>query len=408
MFGSSWWLYGRGTHGYAAAMVSGRTFGRRPQRCAAVKTQAATRALVLLGLAAFGVGPVLADPLHFGLVARVSTPDKPVLTVTADEPLQNLSIAMEPQPQDDGSPSAETAPLKTTAKKLGPGQKLQLKLGTGKAGATHWQGVISCQAGGKLWKREANFDTDVRKPLDITFDPNFHSQHLDIYKHFVEVQLSEPADRATIDVYADDGTKMGSGQVTFSGEAPGTWLRVPWRGSDGPTDSVVLRLAMKLYAKGGSDGSIDLYPWAVSVPHEEVQIASASIEVADTERSKLDESLRKINTILNRVERTLLQFAEQGIVTTAPPSPKLYVTGHTDSVGADSDNLTLSKNRAKAIAAYFRKQGFRMPIFYLGYGERQLRAKTADNVDDARNRRADYTLALEAPPAQHGLTWQKL
>ena len=62
----------------------------------------------------------------------------------------------------------------TTAKKLGPGQKLQLKLGTGKAGATHWQGVISCQAGGKLWKREANFDTDVRKPLDITFDPNFH------------------------------------------------------------------------------------------------------------------------------------------------------------------------------------------------------------------------------------------
>ncbi len=84
------------------------------------------------------------------------------------------------------------------------------------------------------------------------------------------------------------------------------------------------------------------------------------------------------------------------------------MTGHTDSVGADSDNLTLSKNRAKAIAAYFRKQGFRMPIFYLGYGERQLRAKTADNVDDARNRRADYTLALEAPPAQHGLTWQKL
>ena len=78
MFGSAWWLYGRGTHGYAAAMVSGRTFGGRPQRYAAEKTRAVTRALVLLGLAGFGVGPVLADPLHFGLVARVSTPDKPV------------------------------------------------------------------------------------------------------------------------------------------------------------------------------------------------------------------------------------------------------------------------------------------------------------------------------------------
>jgi hypothetical protein len=171
---------------------------------------------------------------------------------------------------------------------------------------------------------------------------------------------------------------------------------------------VVLRLALTLYDSDGNEGKIDLYPWAVSVPHEEVKFASASNEVVDDERGKLDESLHKINVVLDRVERTLMQFADKGIITTNPPTPKLFVIGHTDTVGGDSENLVLSRNRARAIAAYFRSKGFRLPIFFVGYGERQLRARTADNVDEARNRRADYTLALESPPTINGTTWLKL
>lgn len=344
------------------------------------------------------------------LTAKVSAPAKPVLSIVADEPLQNLSIALEPAaPEDGGKPSGESGLVKFTQKQLKAGQKVSWNLGSGKPGATHWQGMIQCQSGGKLWKREASFDTTVARRLEIGFDRNYHSEHLDLSRRFVEVKLSAPAGRGVIEVFADDGTKMGSGAATFAGEAPGSWLRVGWQGQTAAArDSVVLRLALTLYDSDGNESKIDLYPWAVSVPHEEVNFGSASAEVVEGERGKLDESLRKINTVLDRVERTLMQFADKGITANNPPTPKLFVIGHTDTVGGDGDNLTLSRNRARAIAAYFRSKGFRLPVFYVGYGERQLRARTADNIDDPRNRRADYTLALEAPPTLSGTSWQKL
>ena len=162
------------------------------------------------------------------LTAKVSAPAKPVLTIIADEPLQNLSIALEPAaPEDGGKPSGESGLVKFTQKQLKAGQKITWNLGSGKPGATHWQGMIQCQSGGKLWKREASFDTAVARRLEIGFDRNYHSEHLDLARRFVEVQLSAPAGRAVIEVFADDGTKMGSGAATFSGDAPGTWLRVP-------------------------------------------------------------------------------------------------------------------------------------------------------------------------------------
>ena len=112
--------------------------------------------------------------------------------------------------------------------------------------------------------------------------------------------------------------------------------------------------------------------------------------------------------MLDRVEETLLKWADQGVVLGTPPQPMLFVTGHTDTVGADKDNLALSRNRARSIATYFRQKGFRMPIFFVGYGERSLRVKTGDNVDEARNRRADYTLTLQPPPTLAGTSWSKL
>lgn len=375
-------------------------------------SRAALLAACALGGAVFsGSSPsAAADPVRMSLTAKVSAPDKPALTIIADEPLQNLSIALEPAaPEDGGKPSGEAGLFKVGQKQMKPGQKVVFPLGSGKAGSTHWQGMIQCHSGGKLWKREASFDTAVARRLEIGFDRNYHSEHLDLARRFVEVKLSAPADRGVIEVFADDGTRMGSGSKSFSGEPAGTWLRIPWQGQAAAArDSVVLRLALTLFDRDGNEGRIDLYPWSVSVPHEEVNFATASWDIAEGERGKLDESLNKINTVLDRVEHTLMQFADKGITATNPPSPKLFVIGHTDTVGGDSDNVTLSRNRARAIATYFRSKGFRLPVFYVGYGERQLRARTADNIDDARNRRADYTLALEAPPTLSGTAWQKL
>jgi outer membrane protein OmpA-like peptidoglycan-associated protein len=293
-------------------------------------------------------------------------------------------------------------------KKLGAGKKVVFRIGSGKPGATSWHGMIECQAGGQLWKREISFKTEVSRRLEISFDPNYKSSHLNVDQHFVEVQLSAPAGRGEIHVFADDGSDMGSGSVSFSGEPAGSWLRLAWVGQ-GPKnpESVVLRLALTLHDRDGNSASIDLYPWAVTVPHTDVKFDSGSAEISEGERSKVGEALKRITTVLDRVEKTLLSFAERGILAT-PPTIKLYVSGHTDTVGPDPDNLTLSRNRARAIASYFRQNGFKLPVFYVGHGERQPLFKTADNVDDPRNRRADYTLTLDSPPLPGGLSWLKL
>jgi outer membrane protein OmpA-like peptidoglycan-associated protein len=79
---------------------------------------------------------------------------------------------------------------------------------------------------------------------------------------------------------------------------------------------------------------------------------------------------------------------------------KLYIAGHTDTVGPADKNRELSRARAKAIAGYLRKKGLGVAIVVAGFGEDVLKIKTPDNTDERANRRADYVLgpAAGAPP----------
>lgn len=367
--------------------------------------------VTLLGLFAAPVAIVHADPIRFSLKTPVPQPDKPQLVVIADQPISDLSVAVlakEPDPAL-GSASGESGEFKYQAKKLSAGQKMSFGLGSGKPGATHWEGMISAKVGGAPWKQPVTFDTVLTRTIQIGYDKNYVSPHLNVEKRFVELTLSSPAGHAEIEVFSDEGIKMGEGKASFAGEPAGTWLRIPWEGtSAAPNESVVLRLSVKLFDKDGASGHINLYPWFVSVPHEDVNFETNSWEVRDSEKLKLDESYKRISAVLDRVEKTLLKWAEQGVVLGSLPQPQLFVTGHTDTVGGDNDNVVLSRNRAKAIATYFRQKGFRMPIYFVGYGERTPRVHTGDNVDEIRNRRADYQMMLQPPPTLTGTGWTKL
>ena len=366
------------------------------------------RLLVLCALGLLVGGQAAADPLRITFTSRVTAPEKPVLNVVATEAVRGLTIDM--APAEGGQQSGEAAPQHFARPSMKANEKAAIPIGSGKAGTTKWTAQIKCKdAAGKQWAKEANFETQVTRKLVISYDPKNPSPHLNLEENFVEVRISDTAGRAEILVNSDEGTEMGSGKVTFHGEPAQTWLRITWQGKTAAkADSVVLRLAITIWAENGAMGKIDLYPWSVTVPHQEVNFDSGSSEISASERGKLDDSFSKVNGVLTRVEKTLLAFAEKGIVTTEPPQIKLYVAGHTDTVGDDGANLALSKSRARSIAAYFRQKGFGMPIFYAGFGERQLRAKTADNVDEVRNRRADYTLALHVPPLIPGVSWLKL
>jgi hypothetical protein len=59
---------------------------------------------------------------------------------------------------------------------------------------------------------------------------------------------------------------------------------------------------------------------------------------------------------------------------------------HTDTVATAEYNQELSTRRAQALARWFRSHGLKLPIACAGMGERALKVKTADEVDEPRNR----------------------
>ena len=66
------------------------------------------------------------------------------------------------------------------------------------------------------------------------------------------------------------------------------------------------------------------------------------------------------------------------------------MTGHTDTVGSESDNDALSGKRAEEILNLLASKGFDRGIMSaVGRGERELKEPTADNVSSAANRRVE-------------------
>lgn len=72
------------------------------------------------------------------------------------------------------------------------------------------------------------------------------------------------------------------------------------------------------------------------------------------------------------------------------PGADVQVTGHTDTVGDDADNDSLSLKRAEEVLSLLVAAGFdRSLMTAVGRGERELREPTADAVPNARNRRVE-------------------
>lgn len=75
---------------------------------------------------------------------------------------------------------------------------------------------------------------------------------------------------------------------------------------------------------------------------------------------------------------------------TARSGPEVEVIGHTDTVGDEEDNDRLSVQRANEVMSWLVGQGFeRSQMSAVGRGERDLKQATADNVDNAANRRVE-------------------
>lgn len=75
------------------------------------------------------------------------------------------------------------------------------------------------------------------------------------------------------------------------------------------------------------------------------------------------------------------------------PSVKVEISGHTDNVGNDQFNQTLSENRAKSVYQFLGDHGIPATrMVYKGYGKTMPIAPNATDEDRAKNRRTEFKI----------------
>ena len=214
-----------------------------------------------------------------------------------------------------------------------------------------------------------------RVPIEIQIDKS----KVDLREHHLELKASRALAKITLKVTGESGNVLASEAYEFTDQRAGAPLVVGWSPLN---DEPVARIEVWVYDTDGFYKGVALTPWSVSIPHEEVNFKTGSAQIEESEKPKLEASYAKIADAL----------AKHGDLKIT-----LFVAGHTDTVGPAGYNLGLSRQRAQAIARWFRQRGLAAPVAYEGFGESALLVKTADEVDEPRNRRVDYILAVDEP-----------
>ena len=254
------------------------------------------------------------------------------------------------------------------------------------------QGTHSCTGSlsvettdGETGEMPLKFTVQVLPPMRMQLVPD----SLDLPARTLSVTLERDASRVDVSIFGPGGAEIGGAMVPTSARA-GESIQVAWAQASGEA----LKMKLKGYDADGFYAELELNPWKYSIPHEDVVFATGASTIEGTEVPKLQAAMVE-------VENTLAKYGKDVVV-------KLFVDGHTDTVGDGGSNQTLSLARAKSIASWFKRAGFPGDIYFAGMGERGLAVQTADNVDEAQNRRAVYTLAATAPTLEGGASWDRL
>lgn len=203
------------------------------------------------------------------------------------------------------------------------------------------------------------------------------------------VKASRPVDEARITVFGARNAQLDQRMA----ESTGTELTFRFD----PRGQEVVKMVVETVDAHGFRSELTLLPWSYAIPHEDVVFPSGSHEILAAE-------LPKLQTAWAEVVRAVDLYGSVIDI-------ELFVAGYTDTVGDAASNQGLSERRARAIAQWFRGQGFPGPIHYQGFGEGVLAVGTPDETDEVRNRRAIYLLAAQTPkttPEVPRAAWKRL
>jgi outer membrane protein OmpA-like peptidoglycan-associated protein len=328
----------------------------------------------------FAAGPARADAFQMEFLTKVAEGKNPAVTLVA---LADVTQAGMSLTRDDGKKYF----FRIGNVSAGAKQTIELD---GAPGKHTYEGSVAAKVDGDEDTTPLKFTTVVAAPLKIELD----KADVDLERRRIELKLSRAAGHVKLRVLGTGGTVLTEKEQDFSGKPAGTPLLLKWP-SLGKAE--VVRIEVIAYDSDGFYSGVAIVPWSVRIPHEQVNFETDSAVIRDSEVPKLEESYTKITDALTRYREIT------GV--------KLFIAGHTDTVGTARYNLNLSRRRAQAIATWFRRRGVRLPVFAEGFGESALLVKTADNVDEPRNRRVDYILAVEHPNIKakgHTAAWKQL
>lgn len=214
------------------------------------------------------------------------------------------------------------------------------------------------------------------------------AETLDLSTRQATIRLDRKASKVEVTALGAKSAELATGLLPTTADA-GTPIAVEW----GKPSGEPIKLRIRAFDEHGFWSELLVSVWSYAIPHEEVVFATNQSAIDPAEEYKLEAAL---------VEAKKVYAKYEGEVTV-----RLYVAGHTDTVGERDGNQRLSEARALSLARWFEEHGFPGDIFYAGFGETDLAVATGDGVDEARNRRADYTLAGGPPPGMGG-GWEQL
>lgn len=323
-------------------------------------------ATLLATLALLLAWPAEAQEIQYKLRNRVPTGQQPAVIMLAGEPLKVVRLEWT---RSDGK-------RKTFEKRnVKAGAQVEVVLPQ-KSGAFDYKATLKfIAASGKRGEAAFTFDAVVAANLELSLK----REGSDVDAKRVILTANAPVKHGELAVLGDGGVPIEQRDVDLSGKRAGDDLVFTWSGEGSPR-----KIEIKIHDMMGFWRSVEVIPFTVSIPHDEVNFDSGKASFGPTEAKKLDRTYALLRKELDKYGRDL--------------QIRLYIAGYTDTVGSKKANLGLSSERAKAIAAYFRRKGLKIPIFYQGFGEDVPLVKTGDEVDEVRNRRALYILGNQKPP----------
>ena len=234
------------------------------------------------------------------------------------------------------------------------------------------------------------FFVSAASPITASIDPN----SVDLDTRTFEIKTNHAPSHVEVEVLSDTMETLGKGMVTTPDAKTGQPTTVTW-----PQDKEgnVLRVMVTAHDEFGYYAAVEIIPWSLEIPHEDVIFPTGSHDILADEAPKVD-------LAWDRIEAAVKKYGDLVQVT-------LYVAGYTDTVGDAGSNQGLSDRRAKSLATYLKAKGGTFAIWYQGFGESVLAKKTADGVDEAANRRALYILTAGPPPRSSETprrAWKKL